>query len=118
MASRAWSPNAQIQSTKAVNGAAPGSNSKSPNLRSSLSAVIHCLREAANTSDPCLLATTVRRIHVRRQSRERLFRETPGEHRRTVAKAQALYLPVYQLAREITRQMGPWDYSGGHATLP
>ena len=49
----------QIESTKAVNGAAAGSNSKSSNLRSSSSAVAHCLREAAKTSDPCLLATTV-----------------------------------------------------------
>ena len=27
-------------------------------------------------------------------------------------------LPIYQLAGEITRQMGPWDYAGCHATLP
>jgi hypothetical protein len=35
--------------------------------------------------------------HVRRQSRNRIFRETPGEHQCTIAKAQASHLPVINL---------------------
>ena len=28
------------------------------------------------------------------------------------------HLSLYQLAGEITRQMGPWDYVGCHETVP
>jgi hypothetical protein len=60
LASRAWSPNAQIQFTKAVGTAAPSSNSRSPSLRSSSLAVTHFPKEDANISAPCSLATKVR----------------------------------------------------------
>ena len=33
-------------------------------------------------------------------------------------QAETARLAVYQLAREITRQVGSWDYARGHETVP
>jgi bifunctional non-homologous end joining protein LigD len=60
LASRAWSPKNEIRFTKAPGASALGSNSRSPSLRSSLSAATRCLKETGNTSALCWLATTVR----------------------------------------------------------
>jgi len=59
-ASRAWSPKNQIQSMKAADEAAPGSNSKSPRARSSLSAATPSPKEDANISDRCWSGTAAR----------------------------------------------------------
>jgi len=45
-ASRDWSPKEEVQSTKAAEAAAPGSNTSSPSLRSSLSAATRYPRRA------------------------------------------------------------------------
>jgi hypothetical protein len=58
-ASRGWSPNAQIQFTKAAGAAVPGSNSRSPNPRSSLSAVTRSRKETGNILVPCWPANKV-----------------------------------------------------------
>ena len=57
MASRGWSPKDRIQSTKAARVAVPGSNSRSPRRKNSLSAAIHCLKEAGAILVPCSSAT-------------------------------------------------------------
>ena len=57
------------------------------------------------------------RAHVRRQSRHRLFRKTPGEHLRAIAKVQARHVSLCQPAREIKGQMGTGNNAGGHETL-
>ena len=56
--------------------------------------------------------------HVRRQSRYRFFGKASGKPLRQVAETEAIVLPIYQPAGEITRQMGTWDYAGGHAMPP
>jgi hypothetical protein len=58
-ASRDWSPKSQIHFTKAAGAAAPGSNSRSLSLKSSLSAGTHCPKEAGATSARCWSATKV-----------------------------------------------------------
>jgi ATP-dependent DNA ligase len=52
-------PKGQIHSTKAVGAVVPGLNSRSPNLRNSLSAVTRCLRGAGATLVLCWSATGV-----------------------------------------------------------
>jgi hypothetical protein len=56
--------------------------------------------------------------HVRRQSRHRIFRKGFGKPLLQAPETETGILPLYQLAGEIPRQMGPWDYSSGHETLP
>src|SRR5262249_32122696 len=58
---KAWLRKDQIQSTKAVGSAAPGSNSRSPKPKSSLSAATRCLREAGAILVLCSSATRVQR---------------------------------------------------------
>ena len=58
------------------------------------------------------------RASIRRQSRDRLFRKTPGEHRCAIAKDKARNLPVHQPTGEITRQVGARDHPGCYETLP
>jgi hypothetical protein len=60
LASRGWSPKDQIQSTKAAGAAAPRSNSRSPRPRNSLSAAVHCPKEAGAILVLCSSATKVR----------------------------------------------------------
>ena len=58
------------------------------------------------------------RANLRRKSRYRLFRKGLSKPLRQVAETETAVLPLYQPAGEITRQMGTWDYAGGHAMPP
>ena len=70
LASWAWSPKNQIQCTKASGAAAPGSNSRSPNLTNSLSAATHCQKAAGAISiSGSFLLYPLRIIGVPGQSR-------------------------------------------------
>jgi hypothetical protein len=57
-------------------------------------------------------------LRICRQSRDRLFRKTPGQRRRATSEAQAVHLPIYQLAREDQRTLGTGHYASGHETVP
>ena len=58
------------------------------------------------------------RAHVRRQSRERLYRKILGKHRHTTTKTQTYDLSLYKLAGEKPRQMGPRHRPNSHEALP
>jgi len=119
LASRGWSPKSQIRSTKAAGAAVPGSNSRSPNLRSSLSAVTRCLREAGAILVLCWSVTRVRRGSCFAGRVGTGFSEKGfGKPLPQAPETETRVLPLYQLAGEIPRQMGPWDYAYGDGTLP
>jgi ATP dependent DNA ligase domain len=50
--------------------------------------------------------------------RDRIFRETPGEHQRATPEDQASDLSVYQPPGENQKPLGAGDYSGGDEALP
>jgi hypothetical protein len=118
-ASRGWSPKDQIQATKAADAAAPGSNSRSPRVRSSLSAVTLCLRGAGATSALCLVGYNgPDGLMFRRQSWNWFFRKTSGQYRCAIAQDQTYHLPLCQPAGENERSVGTRNHPCRHETLP
>jgi bifunctional non-homologous end joining protein LigD len=118
LASRGWSPNARIQFTKAAGAAVPGSSSRSPKARNSLSGLYIARRRAEIFRLPACRLPESGRAYVRRQSRDRFFGKAFSTPLRQVAETETAQLFVCKPAGKDQRQMGTWDHASGHATLP